>query len=184
MSFLGSKFSPGVFWAPITPKMVLTGCQDIKTLGYKKFLELSPIEKKLVLPYQALRGRKFKMAATGRSYGGFLGNFSIWTQNRPISWGKLRNICLGGEGADTHTSAPLYAEPPRGSENCWKTSENISDWRIHDAHIQFLRRLTARAKNQIWPTIAWFGHTNFFSMGGNSKIFFSFIEFSYPGNSE
>ena len=22
---------------------------------------------------------------------------------------------------------PLYAEPPRGSENCWKTSENISD---------------------------------------------------------
>ena len=76
LSFLGSKFSPGVFWAPITPKMVLTGCQDIKTLGYKKFLELSPIEKKLVLPYQALRGRKFKMAATGRSYGGFLGNFS------------------------------------------------------------------------------------------------------------
>ena len=51
----------------------------------KENLELSSIEKKFVLPYQALRGRKFKMAATGRSYGGFLGNFSIWTQNRPRS---------------------------------------------------------------------------------------------------
>ena len=51
----------------------------------KKILELSPIEKKLVLPYQALRGRKFKMAATAKSYGGFLGNFLIWTQNQPRS---------------------------------------------------------------------------------------------------
>ena len=50
-----------------------------------KILELSSLEKKLVLPYQAGRGRKFKMAATARSYGGFLGIFLIWTQNRPKS---------------------------------------------------------------------------------------------------
>ena len=32
------------------------------------------------------------------------------------------------------------------------------------------------------PLRAWYGKTNFFSMGDSSKIFFSSLGFSYPGN--
>ena len=38
--------------------------------------------------------------------------------------------------------------------------------------------------NPKWRQRASYGHNNFFLMGDNSKILFSFIEFSYPGNSE
>ena len=79
---------------------------------------------------------------------------------------------------------PFGPPPPWGSENGWKTSENISVKRIHDAHIQFLQRLAAGAKKSKWPPSAWFGHTNFFSMGDNAKILFSIMMFSYPDNSE
>ena len=65
-------------------------------------------------------------------------------------------------------------------ENGWKTSENISVKRIYDANRLKARRLGARAKNPTWPSSAWFGHTNFFSMGDNAKILFSIMMFSYP----
>ena len=34
----------------------------------------------------------------------------------------------------------------------------------------------------IWRPSAWFGHTNFFSMGDKSKILFPSMGFSHPGN--
>ena len=40
------------------------------------------------------------------------------------------------------------------------------------------------AENPIWRPSAWYGHTNFFSMGDNSKILFHSIGFPYPSNSK
>ena len=37
-------------------------------------------------------------------------------------------------------------------------------------------------ENPIWPPEPWYSHTNFFSMGDNSKIIFPTIGFSYPGS--
>ena len=108
-AFWELKFGQGalLLLGPLDPKNSFNRLPGYENpVVEKKNLELSPIEKKLVLPYQALRGRKFKMAATGGSYGGFLRNFLIWTQNRPRSWGKLRNLCVGGD-ADTSTSTPV-----------------------------------------------------------------------------
>ena len=39
-------------------------------------------------------------------------------------------------------------------------------------------------RNPKWLLSAWYGQTNFFSMEDNSKILFSFIDFTYPRNSE
>ena len=39
-------------------------------------------------------------------------------------------------------------------------------------------------ENPIWPPEPWYSHTNFFSMGDNSKILFPSIGFPYPGSSQ
>ena len=58
-------------------------------------------------------------------------------------------------------------------------SERIRLVRIFSAPpIQFLAPFLK------WRQIAWFGHTNFFSMGDNSKILFPSMGFSYPSNSK
>ena len=49
---------------PHDPKNSFNRLPGYENPRLEKNLELSPIGKKLVLPYQALRGQKFKMAPT------------------------------------------------------------------------------------------------------------------------